>query len=145
MVITEKVKELCQNRGITVSKLEEELEFGHNTIYQWKKRTPSIERVQKVADFFDVSIDSLLGRTEQMNNKHIKDDEGFTEKDRKDIGKRMEEIRKDLTDTDGLMFSGEPLSEEALDSLMDAMEYIVKHTQKVNKKYIPKKYRKESE
>jgi hypothetical protein len=28
---------------------------------------------------------------------------------------------------------------------MDAMEYIVKHTQKVNKKYIPKKYRKESE
>lgn len=145
MGITEKVKELCLNRGISVSKLEEELEFGQNTIYQWKKRTPSVERVQKVADYFNVSIDFLLGRTNQMNNNLSKDEEGFTEKDKKDIGKRMEEIRKDLTDTDGLMFSGEPLSEEALDSLMDAMEYIVKHTQKVNKKYIPKKYRKESE
>ncbi|MDP7979105.1 helix-turn-helix domain-containing protein [Bacillus sp. WLY-B-L8] len=141
MGITEIIKELCQNKGISVSKLEEELEFGQNTIYQWKKRTPSVERVQKVADYFDVSIDYLLGRT--SNKDTIKDAEGFTEKDRKDIGKRMEEIRKDLTDTDGLMFSGEPLSEEALDSLMDAMEYIVKHTQKVNKKYIPKKYRKE--
>ncbi|WP_217563231.1 helix-turn-helix transcriptional regulator [Paenibacillus sp. GbtcB18] len=145
MGITEKVKELCLNRGISVSKLEEELEFGQNTIYQWKKRTPSVERVQKVADYFNVSIDFLLGRTNQMNNNLSKDTEGFTEKDRKDIGKRMEEIRKDLTDTDGLMFSGEPLSVEALDSLMDAMEYIEKHTQKVNKKNIPKKYRKESE
>ncbi|MBJ8054924.1 helix-turn-helix transcriptional regulator [Bacillus cereus] len=145
MGITEKVKELCLNRGISVSKLEEELEFGQNTIYQWKKRTPSVERVQKVADYFNVSIDFLLGRTNQKNEHLINNAEGFTEKDRKDIGKRMEEIRKDLTDTDGLMFSGEPLSEEALDSLMDAMEYIVKHTQKINKKYIPKKYRKESE
>lgn len=145
MSITDRIKELCLNRGISVTKLEEELDFGQNTIYQWKKRTPSVERVQKVADYFDVSIDFLLGRTNQMNKIDLKDAEGFTEKDKKDIGKRMEEIRKDLTDSDGLMFSGEPLTEEALDSLMDAMEYIVKHTQKINKKYIPKKYRNESE
>ncbi|MES1051289.1 helix-turn-helix transcriptional regulator [Bacillus thuringiensis] len=143
MGITEKIKELCQNRGISVATLEEKLGFGQNTIYQWKKRTPSVERVQKVADYFDVSIDYLLGRNSRPNFHDIKDSEGFTEKDRKDIGKRMEEIRNDLTNSDGLMFSGEPLSEEALDSLMDAMEYIVKHTKKVNKKYIPKKYRKE--
>ncbi|HDR8058648.1 TPA: XRE family transcriptional regulator, partial [Bacillus cereus] len=110
-----------------------------------KKQKPSIDRVEALAQYFNVSIDYLLGRTEQKNKVLIKDAEGFTEKDKKDIGKRMEEIRKDLTDSDGLMFSGEPLTEEALDSLMDAMEYIVKHTQKINKKYIPKKYRKESE
>ncbi|PHG03526.1 transcriptional regulator [Bacillus toyonensis] len=145
MGITEIIKQLCQKKDISVSKLEEELEFGQNTIYQWKKRTPSVERVQKVADYFNVTTDYLLGRSNQMNFHDIKDSEGFTEKDRKDIGKRMEEIRNDLTNSDGLMFSGEPLSEEALDSLMDAMEYIVKHTKKVNKKYIPKKYRKEAE
>lgn len=145
MGITEIIKQLCQRRDISVSKLEEELGFGQNTIYQWKKRTPSVERVQKVADYFNVTTDYLLGRSNQKNFHDIKDSEGFTEKDRKDIGKRMEEIRNDLTNSDGLMFSGEPLSEEALDSLMDAMEYIVKHTKKVNKKYIPKKYRKEAE
>ncbi|CAM4359758.1 hypothetical protein BAMA_16250 [Bacillus manliponensis] len=135
MGITERIKTLCQNRGISVSRLEEELEFGQNTIYQWKKRTPSVERVQKVADYFDVSIDFLLGRTEQEYTNTITN----IEEDTKDIGKRMEEIRNDLMNTDGLMFSGEPLSEEALDSLMDAMEYIVRHTHKVNKRSIQKK------
>ena len=62
MGITEIIKQLCQKKDISVSKLEEDLGFGQNTIYQWK-RTPSVERVQKVADYFEVSIDYLLGRT----------------------------------------------------------------------------------
>lgn len=37
MGITEIIKQLCQRRDISVSKLEEELGFGQNTIYQWKK------------------------------------------------------------------------------------------------------------
>ncbi|WP_254518368.1 helix-turn-helix domain-containing protein, partial [Salmonella enterica] len=121
------------------------IQLSNGQIRKWENQTPGIDKIQKVADYFNVSVDYLLGRTEQKIKDITKDEEGFTEKDQKDIGKRMEEIRKDLTDTDGLMFSGEPLTEEALDSLMDAMEYIVKHTQKINKKYIPKKYRKESE
>ncbi|MED1539125.1 MULTISPECIES: helix-turn-helix domain-containing protein [Bacillus] len=144
MTIVDVIKQLCQKKDISISRLEEEMGFGKNSLYRWKERQPSIDKVQKVADYFDVSIDFLLGRNNKTDNI-TKDAEGFTEKDRKDIGKRMEEIRKDLTNADGLMFSGEPLSEEALDSLMDAMEYIVKHTQKVNKKYIPKKYRDKSE
>lgn len=115
---------------------------------------PKIQVGKNIALMYSITFDELVGIVEPgqvvqsgkiINQSQVKDEEGFTEKDRKDIGKRMDEIRKDLTNTDGLMFSGEPLSEEALDSLMDAMEYIVKHTQKVNKKYIPKKYRKENE
>lgn len=141
MTLFDRVKELADSQGISIAELERKLGLSPNILYKLKKQKPSVERVEAIAQYFNVSIDYLLGRT--SNKDTIKDAEGFTEKDRKDIGKRMEEIRKDLTDTDGLMFSGEPLSEEALDSLMDAMEYIVKHTQKVNKKYIPKKYRKE--
>ncbi|WP_370541920.1 helix-turn-helix domain-containing protein [Bacillus thuringiensis] len=72
MSITDRIKELCLNRGISVTKLEEELDFGQNTIISGKKRTPSVERVQKVADYFDVSIDFLLGRTNQMNKINFK-------------------------------------------------------------------------
>ncbi|TKI43442.1 helix-turn-helix domain-containing protein [Bacillus mycoides] len=141
MTVVDVIKRLCKEQKITIAELERRIQLSNGQIRKWENQTPGIDKIQKVADYFNVSVDYLLGRTEQK----IKDEEGFTEKDQKDIGKRMEEIRKDLTDTDGLMFSGEPLTEEALDSLMDAMEYIVKHTQKINKKYIPKKYRKESE
>lgn len=130
MTIVDVIKQLCRKRDLSISRLEEELGFGKNSLYRWKERQPSIDKLQKVADYFNVTTDYLLGRSNQMNFHDIKDSEGFTEKDRKDIGKRMEAIRNDLTNSDGLMFSGEPLSEEALDSLMDAMEYIVKHTKK---------------
>ncbi|WP_447579965.1 hypothetical protein, partial [Acinetobacter baumannii] len=65
--------------------------------------------------------------------------------DAKDIAKRMGEIREDLTKADGLSFQAEPLSEEAVESLMEAMEHIVRQTQRINKKYIPKKYRKDED
>ena len=45
----------------------------------------------------------------------------------------MEEIKKDLQGEDGLMFSGEPMSQEAVESLLDAMDYIVKQTKVINK------------
>lgn len=67
MTTLERVKELCKSRGITVKRLEEELEIPNNTIYQWKRITPSLDKIQKVADFFGVSIDYLLGRTDQKN------------------------------------------------------------------------------
>lgn len=67
MTTLERVKELCKSRGITVKRLEEKLEIPNNTIYQWKRITPSLDKIQKVADFFGVSIDYLLGRTDQKS------------------------------------------------------------------------------
>lgn len=132
----ERVRNIASERGLSIAELERRLDLSPNSLYKLKKQKPSIDRIESIAEFFDVSVDFILGR-----NFEEKDHEGFTDKDRKDIGKRLEEIKNDLENSDGLMFSGEPLTEEAMESLMDAMEYIVKHTQKVNKKYIPKKYR----
>lgn len=135
-ILFERVKTLANERKLSISELERKLNLSPNSLYKLKSQKPSIDRIESIAEFFDVSVDYILGR-----NSEEKDCEGFTAKDRKDIGKRLEQIKNDLENSDGLMFSGEPLTEEAMESLMDAMEYIVKHTQKVNKKYIPKKYR----
>ncbi|TKJ06187.1 helix-turn-helix transcriptional regulator [Bacillus cereus] len=142
MDIGKTLAQLRKNKGLTQDQMANILDVKRARYNSWENNIakPDIEMINKLARFHKVSADHLLGISVPE-----KDEEGFTEKDRKDIGKRMDAIRKDLTNTDGLMFSGEPLSEEALDSLMDAMEYIVKHTKKVNKKYIPKKYRKEAE
>ncbi|PEM36728.1 helix-turn-helix domain-containing protein [Bacillus pseudomycoides] len=135
MALVNTIKSLCAQRKITISALERDLEFGNGTIRRWDKTSPSADKLQKVADYFHVTIDSLLGRENppQLNSK-----------DEKDIEKRMEEIKRDLKDSQGLMFSGEPMSEEAVDSLLDAMEYIVRQTKVINKKYIPKKHRKDN-
>lgn len=57
-----RVKDLCKARKITIRKLEETLGFGHSSINKWKNSvSPSIDKVIKVADYFDVSIDYLTG------------------------------------------------------------------------------------
>jgi transcriptional regulator with XRE-family HTH domain len=68
-MIVEKVKELAKQQGLSVYQVEACLGFGHNTIYQWNHRQPSIYRVQKVADFFGVSVDYLLGRSTEPKQR----------------------------------------------------------------------------
>lgn len=135
MTLVNTIKGLCAQRKIALSALERDLEFGNGTIRRWDKTSPSAEKLQKVADYFHVTTDYLLGR-DQLDP--------LINKDEKDIEKRMEEIKRDLKDSQGLMFSGEPMSEEAVDSLLDAMDYIVRQTKVINKKYIPKKHRKDN-
>jgi hypothetical protein len=57
----------------------------------------------------------------------------------------MESIKKDLKNADGLNFSGEPMSDEAIESLSEAVVYTGRQTQRINKKYIPKKHKKDEE
>ena len=63
----EKIKELCQNRGISINSLEETLGYSRNTIYSMKNKKPNAERLQEIADYFNVSTDYLLGRTDNPN------------------------------------------------------------------------------
>ncbi|MBC1331061.1 helix-turn-helix domain-containing protein [Listeria booriae] len=69
MTLLERIKKLCKSRGISVSTLEMNLEFPSNTIYQWKARTPGTDKLEKVADYFNVSVDYLLGRDEASNEE----------------------------------------------------------------------------
>ncbi len=99
MTTLDRVKELCKSRGISVKRLEEKLEIPNNTIYQWKRITPSLDKLQKVADFFDVSVDYLLGRTnvkrfeepETIAAHHVGDD--WTEEEIEELERFKEFIR----------------------------------------------------
>lgn len=137
MSLVEKVRFLCKQRKTNVASLERELDFGNGTIRKWDKAYPSADKLKKVADYFGVTVDYLLNDSDDP--QVIKST--LSKKDQSDIEKRMEEIKTDLEKADGLMFSGEPMSEEAIESLMSAMDYIVTQTKIINKKYIPNKYR----
>lgn len=96
-----RVKELCKTRGISVVELEERVGFGKNSIYSWKKNKPSAEKLEKVADFFNVSTDYLLGRTniktipddnfETLAAHHVGDD--WTEEELEEIERFKEFVR----------------------------------------------------
>ncbi|PHC41335.1 transcriptional regulator [Bacillus toyonensis] len=48
-------------------------------MYEQGNREPDYDTLQKSADFFDVSVDYLLGRTEKRNNKELNSKDFFTE------------------------------------------------------------------
>lgn len=64
-VVYERIKSLCAKKGITIAKLESDLGFGNSSIKKWEKTSsPSIDKIVKVASYFDVSTDYLLGRSD---------------------------------------------------------------------------------
>ena len=50
-----------RKRNMSVKELGNHLNIGENAIYSWKKSNPSIDKVQKVSEFLNVSTDYLLG------------------------------------------------------------------------------------
>lgn len=58
------IRSLCEKRGISLKALEQALHFSENSIFRWGKHSPSIDKVEAVADYFKVSVDYLLGRTD---------------------------------------------------------------------------------
>ncbi|WP_453992177.1 helix-turn-helix domain-containing protein [Bacillus nitroreducens] len=135
------LEELRENKGW--SKTEVARRLGIKTVstyanWEYGLRTPDKDMLSRIADLYGVTIDYLINGKQTDN--HISSS-SLSDKDEKDIAKRLEEFRKDLSKQDGLLFSGEPMSDEAKESLLEAMEYAFRQTQRINKKYIPKKYR----
>lgn len=113
-----------------------DLELGLNRKTKAPIR-PSADTLKQLAEAYNYPVSELLKKAGYLDDIH----ETISDKDERDIVKRMDEIKKDLTKEDGLTFNGEPLSEEAKESFLEAMEYAIRQTQRINKKYIPKKYR----
>lgn len=56
---------LCAERGVKVTNVVSELKMGSGNLSNWKSgRMPRGESLSKLADYFHVSTDYLLGRTD---------------------------------------------------------------------------------
>lgn len=54
---------LCKGKGISLSRAAEEIGLSNSTVTKWKKTgaTPSGDTLSKVAAYFGVSVDDLIG------------------------------------------------------------------------------------
>ena len=65
MALYDRIKYLCARDNITITKLETDLGFGTSSIKKWEKTSsPSVNKLVKVADYFNVSLDYLMCRTD---------------------------------------------------------------------------------
>lgn len=62
MTTFERIKNLADNQKISLQKVAIDIGLSENAIYGWKTRKPKGEDLAKVADYFHVSVDYLLGR-----------------------------------------------------------------------------------
>lgn len=69
-----RLKELRKSRGISQLKLAIDLNMNQNTVsrYENLEREADYVTLIKIADYFDVSIDYLLGRNDELGSNEIK-------------------------------------------------------------------------
>lgn len=86
MEIVSRIVQLCNKENISIAELERKMNFGNGTIRKWDKSYPSIDKVMKIANYFDVKIDYIcFGRKETKNNLVIEKFENLSKIEKKAI------------------------------------------------------------
>ncbi|MFR7473271.1 MAG: helix-turn-helix domain-containing protein [Christensenellales bacterium] len=62
MSLVNRIKMLCAKQHISLHRLEMTIGFSKSSISKWDVNAPSVEKVLRVAEYFNVSMDFLLGR-----------------------------------------------------------------------------------
>lgn len=86
----ERVKSICKNRKIPISKLEKDLGFSNGYIGQLRKGVFPDDRLGKIADYLGVTVDYLVNG-EETDNKTL------NEKDERDIKQAIEDFKNRLS------------------------------------------------
>lgn len=109
----ERVRELAKKQGLSINQLEDKLNFGKNSLYGLKKSNPNSKIIEKIADYFNVSTDYLLGRTD--NPRIAKDNDNSMTID----------LKKDAEET--FFFDGHELNDEDIDLITSILETRIKN------------------
>ncbi|AEM79783.1 helix-turn-helix domain-containing protein [Thermoanaerobacter wiegelii] len=106
MTFSDRLKELRKEKNLTQEDLAKILGISRSTIagYETERKEPDYETLKKIADFFNVSIDYLLGRTDIRSpvdeiTEAVSDDPELLEfwnelKDREDLKLLFKQTKK---------------------------------------------------
>lgn len=61
-MLLSKIQSLCAAKNMSITMLERECGLANATIRRWNDSSPSVSNLMKVAEYFGVSVDFLLGR-----------------------------------------------------------------------------------
>lgn len=139
MSLVERIKILCDEKKVTFAEVERKTGISNGQIRRWDTSSPKSENIEKVADFFDVSTDYLLGRTDNKNYFDL------NEKDERDIQKELQKMIDGLNSGSFAASNGQTLDEmdeEDRELLISSLENSLRLAKRIAKqKFTPKKYR----
>lgn len=124
---------LLNKHNVTAYKVAKETGVTTATLTNWKKGkyTPKPDKLQKIADYFGVSLSYLInGKDEEIIKAPL-----ITTRDKRDISKDLDRIMEEIAnDKDGpLFYNGQPLDDEDIIFLSKAIEVALTDAKKKNK------------
>lgn len=133
-------EQLLQKHGITTYKVAKETGIAQSVFSSWKTgvSSPKQDKLQKIADYFSVSIDYLVTGKESEDKIST-----LTTKDERDISKKLKDTLTLLENQqEALMFDGKIMDEQTRELLKASLENSIRIA-KINAKdkYTPNKYR----
>ena len=155
-----RIERLCKERGINITQMCREADIPRGNLTDLKMgRTAALstKSLGKISSYFAVSMDYLLGNVTdpffQLDNDRILQDinsyesestSTLTDRDKRDIARDLERIMEALDTAGDLQFDGDPMSDEARESIRAAMKLGLEAAKVKNKeRFTPKKFRKE--
>ncbi len=132
MKFSEIFKSLREEKDLKQTELAKDLQMTSQALSQYERglRTPDVETLNKIAEYFDVSTDYLIGRT-NIKNTITKVD---TNKYEKDVEEILENTMNDILDQEGLMLNGEILTDNDLILLKKAIKTGIEYAKSMKTK-----------
>lgn len=134
---------LLEKYGVTAYKVSKATGIAGSTFSDWKsgRSTPKQDKLQKIADYFGVTVDYLMTGNEDPKEKAPE----LTARDERDIAKDLDRIMGEIRKGDNgpLYYNGVEIDNASLNLLQNAIEFALRETKKENKeKYNPYKNKK---
>lgn len=129
MTTYDTIIKLCDREGIAVTALESMLGFGRGFIGKLKTGGDiTATRLNMIAQHFGVTVDYL-----------INGDEKEVENEKSDIAIDLSDVLKQLKFSDGLMFDGLDMDDDARKFLINSLESSIKNAKLIAKSKEAKK------
>lgn len=128
MRILDKITEELKNNGKNQKELCDFLKISKNNYTDWKSGKSSSYKkyLPEIAEFLDVSVDYLLGKTENKKNPPA-----AAEEEEQDIAFSLSKYMETIKNQEVLMFDGEPLDDESRELLLLSLERTKKLAQRL--------------
>ena len=136
-------EQLLLKFGATAYQVAKATGISTATLTNWKKGryTPKQDKLQKIADYFGVTVEYLMTGKNEPKEKAPE----LTARDERDIAKDLDRIMGEIQKGDDgpLYYNGIEIDNASLNLLQNAIEYALRETKKENKvKYNPNKNKK---
>lgn len=141
VMLYERIQKLSKEQHKSLTQVAIDLGMSDNAIYKWKSQTPNLISLQKVAEYFNVSVDYLLGRTsfrnlpnEEKLAEDVKKYEQFRNLSNEDVSDVLDFMLDQLSsENPALMFDGEELDNETRELLISSLKNSYEMAKKLTK------------